>query len=83
MDKIPSGNLQSHTIIRLVGERRVLNTLPLSFSVSSWVAKKIGTVDPQGPWEYLDRRFFYVQGVVEECTGRNQSDLLDLDWKTR
>jgi hypothetical protein len=46
-------------------------------------SEEIGTVDPQGPWEYLDRRFFYVQGVVEECTGRNQSEPSDLGWKTR
>jgi hypothetical protein len=46
-------------------------------------SEEIRTVDPQGPWEYLDRRFFHVQGVVEECTGRNQSELSDLDWKTR
>jgi hypothetical protein len=31
MDEIPSGNLWSHPTIRLVGESKVLNALPLCF----------------------------------------------------
>jgi hypothetical protein len=49
MDEIPSGNLRSHLTVRLVGESRALNSLPLRFLVSSWVAKGCRTVDPQGP----------------------------------
>jgi hypothetical protein len=41
MDEIPSGNLRSHPTVRLVGESRALNALPLGFSVSSWAAKKL------------------------------------------
>jgi hypothetical protein len=42
MDEISSGSLRSPMIIRLVGESRELNALPICFPVSSWVAKSLG-----------------------------------------
>ena len=49
---------------------------PFSFIFVS--SEEIGTVDPQGPWEYLDHWFFHVQGVAGECTARDRSEPLDL-----
>jgi hypothetical protein len=51
MDEIPLGNLWSHPTVKLVGESRALNALPLGFFVSSWEVKK------------SDRRYSRSMGV--------------------
>ena len=43
MDEIPSGDRWSPMTVRLVGEIRGLNALPLCLSVSSWVVKRSGS----------------------------------------
>jgi hypothetical protein len=43
MDEISLGNLRSPTIVRLVGESRALNALPLCFPMSSWAARNLGS----------------------------------------
>jgi hypothetical protein len=45
--------------------------------------EEIGTVDPQDPWEYLDRWFFHVQGAAGECLVRDKSEPSDLGLNSR
>jgi hypothetical protein len=78
MDEISSGNLRSPTIVRLVGESRTLNALPLGIPMSSWVAKSLGPQIPKFHENIWTVDLFHAQGVVEECMGRNHYEPSDL-----
>jgi hypothetical protein len=64
--------------IRLVGEIRALNALPLGFPVSSWVVKSLGLWIPKVHESIWTVDLFHAQGVVEECMGRNHYEPSDL-----
>jgi hypothetical protein len=69
--------------IRLEEYTRALNALTPFFSFIFVSSEEIGTVDPQGPWEYLDHWFFHVQGAAGECTVRDRPEPSDLGLNNR